>query len=630
MKKLLSLVLALAMIVSVVTVSMVSASAQAYDTTIKVGDKNYVAKIGDQFSLTVSFDFNKNLSTAQVEVPVDFSILSGEDADYIKTDIAYYSPAAANYAEIFRFDTPNKDHLVGYVMNFASDQGVSYSGGKIALRLNFKVIAAGSVDLTAKVRDVADENDLIVVSRVYAVRDQNFVVTQSANLSTANTYSQGSPRITKFENVNGGIKMAWAGENGAYQYRVFKHNGAKWVTLATTTATNYTDTAVEDGVEYKYTVRCYNSAGKATSDYVADGWVHTYYAPPTITKFENTKTGIKILWKAKDGVSAYRLFAKISGKWKTVGDTDETSYLYTNVASGTAYTFTLRALDARNQLITNYNNTGWTTTYIAEPSVASVANAYGGVKVTINAVKGAVNYRYFRKASTGGWKKVADSTATSYTDKGVASNQDYSYTVRCITKDGKSYVSSYDTVGKKIHYIAAPVINKFENTAKGINLTYGYVDGAAKYRVFIKNGTSWKKLADTELNTYFYATTSSGTKYTFTVRAMDENGKFISNYNTSGWTTTYIGVPKVSKLTNSSSGVKVTITAAKGAVKYRVFRKTGSAGWAKVGDTTTTSYTDKTAKNGTTYYYTVRAISKDGKTYTSAFDKTSKSIKCKR
>jgi fibronectin type 3 domain-containing protein len=46
-----------------------------------------------------------------------------------------------------------------------------------------------------------------------------------------------------------------------------------------------------------------------------------------------------------------------------------------------------------------------------------------------------------------------------------------------------------------------------------------------------------------------------------------------------------------------------------GASKYYVYRKTASGSWSKIATTTSTSYTDKTAKKGTTYYYTVKAVS---------------------
>ena len=116
--------------------------------------------------------------------------------------------------------------------------------------------------------------------------------------------------------------------------------------------------------------------------------------------------------------------------------------------------------------------------------------------------------------------------------------------------------------------------------------------------------------------------------YTYTVRCITSDGKkYTSAYDTLGKTVKYIAVPVLVSAANVNGGVQVKWQKVEGAEKYRVFRKTGSGNWVKVGDTTTLNYTDKTAVAGTTYSYTVRCISADGKAYTSAYDTTGKSIK---
>ncbi|MGN0526560.1 MAG: hypothetical protein ACI4IF_03920, partial [Acutalibacteraceae bacterium] len=73
---------------------------------------------------------------------------------------------------------------------------------------------------------------------------------------------------------------------------------------------------------------------------------------------------------------------------------------------------------------------------------------------------------------------------------------------------------------------------------------------------------------------------------------------------------------------------KVTVTFGKvtGAKSYAVYRKTSGGKWTKIGTTTSTSYTDKTAKKGTTYYYTVRAVNGS---YMSSFNISGLKVKAK-
>ena len=76
--------------------------------------------------------------------------------------------------------------------------------------------------------------------------------------------------------------------------------------------------------------------------------------------------------------------------------------------------------------------------------------------------------------------------------------------------------------------------------------------------------------------------------------------------------------PKLSKVENTASGVKVTWGKVSGADSYIVYRKTYNAktkawsGWTNLGKTTSTSYVDKAAKSGTYYLYTVRANNEAG------------------
>lgn len=78
---------------------------------------------------------------------------------------------------------------------------------------------------------------------------------------------------------------------------------------------------------------------------------------------------------------------------------------------------------------------------------------------------------------------------------------------------------------------------------------------------------------------------------------------------------TKLTAPTISSVTNTSTGVKLKWKKSSKATGYYVYRKTSSGSWKKIKTikkNTTVSYTDKSAKNGTTYSYKVTAYS--GKT----------------
>ncbi|MDY4977951.1 MAG: fibronectin type III domain-containing protein, partial [Ruminococcus bromii] len=75
---------------------------------------------------------------------------------------------------------------------------------------------------------------------------------------------------------------------------------------------------------------------------------------------------------------------------------------------------------------------------LATPKISKAESVYGGVKLTWNKVSGAAKYRVYYKGSKG-WTRMVDTTSTSYIDKDVSSGRNYTYTVRCISADGKSF-----------------------------------------------------------------------------------------------------------------------------------------------------------------------------------------------
>ena len=264
------------------------------------------------------------------------------------------------------------------------------------------------------------------------------------------------------------------------------------------------------------------------------------------------------------------------------------------------------------------------------PALGGATNTSSGVKVTWSAVKFAEKYRVFYKTSGGSWTKLGDTTSTSYVHKAAKSGTTYYYTVRPMNSNN-TFSGDYDTKGVSVKFIAAPKA-KLEGTNTGIKVSWPASKGAAKYRVFIKNSSGeWVKVKDTTGLSIAYTNVTAGKTYTFTVRCMDSNGKYISAFYSSGFACKFAAAPKAPTLKNSAKGVVIKWGATTGAVKYRIFYKTSKSGsWTKLADTTSTSYTHTAAKSGTTYYYTVRCISSDSTTFTSGYNTTGSYIKCKK
>lgn len=441
-----------------------------------------------------------------------------------------------------------------------------------------------------------------------------------------------APVLKSATNTYDGVVLSWESVSRATKYRVFyKESGASsWTKLGDTAGTSSLQSGLTSGKTYVFTVRCITSDGKTyTSSYDPNGISLMYVAPPKVTSVSCVNEGVKLGWSSVKGAASYRVFYKNSkGGWTKLGDTASTTFTDTKVSSGSTYTYTVRCLDSKGSYCSGYYEKGWNGTYVAPPKITSTQSVANGVKINWGAVKGAAQYRVFYKNSKGGWSKLGDTTSTTFTDTKVSSGTTYTYTVRCMNANASAYTSGYDAAGTNGTFLSVPKISRSTSDLNGVNLYWGSVKGAAKYRVFYKNGKgNWVKLGDTTSTSFTDTVVKTGATYTYTVRCVSSDGSaYTSAYDNNGFKATYSPVPAISGAESTSEGVKLSWSAVKGAAKYRVFYKNGKGNWVKLGDTASTTFTDTVVKNGGTYTYTVRCINSAATAYTSSYDATGKTF----
>ena len=290
-------------------------------------------------------------------------------------------------------------------------------------------------------------------------------------------------------------------------------------------------------------------------------------------------------------------------------------------ARGAGNTFTLTAMTASGEVSAQFR-----VEYLATPQITSVTASGKAVTVKWGAVEGAEAYRLFY-VKDGKWVKLKDTTSTSVTLNGTY-GKTYTYTVRCINKNGSKYTSAYDKTGKSITLgqLATPQITSVTANGKAVTVKWGAVEGAEGYRLFYVKDGKWVKLKDTT-STSVTLNGTYGKAYTYTVRCISANGKtYTSAYDKTGKSVTLgqLATPQITSVTADGKAVTVKWGAVEGAEAYRLFYvKDGK--WVKLKDTTSTSVT-LNGTYGKTYTYTVRCVSANGKSYTSSYDKTGVSI----
>ena len=163
---------------------------------------------------------------------------------------------------------------------------------------------------------------------------------------------------------------------------------------------------------------------------------------------------------------------------------------------------------------------------------------------------------------------------------------------------------------------AAPTVTMTYSDSGKPKLTWKAVSGATSYRVFRSEsrGSGYSLLGTTTATSYTNTGAAVGKTYYYRVKAVNSVG-------TSGYSNIVSGKAKTAApaapsvtIGNSSTGKpQLTWNAVSGAVKYEVYRSTRqNSGYSLLGTTTSTSYVNTGASTGTTYYYRVKAVNRNG------------------
>ena len=318
----------------------------------------------------------------------------------------------------------------------------------------------GKNDNNYKIPDFIIVGDINSCAQRYA-NDNGFKFEEyKVNLST--------PQITSLKNTTGGVKLQWNKVNGAYGYRLYyRPASGGWKRFKDTTATSFTDSSVVPNKTETYTIRCLDKDGNTISGFNSNGWSIKYVpVAPTISKLENTSSGIKLTWNKIAGVYGYRLYYKpVSGGWKRFKDTTATSFTDSGVVPNKTETYTIRCIDKNGNTVSGFNSKGWSQKYTpVAPTISKLENTSGGIKLTWNKIAGVYGYRLYHKTSSG-WKRFKDTTATTYTDTAVKSGRTETYTIRCIDKNGNT-VSGYNSKGWSKKYVSnGPTSIKLNKTS---------------------------------------------------------------------------------------------------------------------------------------------------------------------
>ena len=241
------------------------------------------------------------------------------------------------------------------------------------------------------------------------------------------------------------------------------------------------------------------------------------------------------------------------------------------------------------------------------------------------AVDGASQYEIYRATSQNGtYTKMYTTTGLSYTNTTAKAGTTYYYKVKAISSVQSTANSSLSAVVTITCHCARPVVkwDYWATTGKPY-IKWDAVEGASQYEIYratSQNGTYTKMYTTTGLS-YTNTTAKAGTTYYYKVKAISSvQSTANSSFSAVVTITCRCARPSVQITTTSAGNPTLTWNAVTGASQYEIYRATSQSGtYTKMYTTTKTSYTNTSAKSGTTYYYKVKAISKVRSTANSSF-----------
>lgn len=461
--------------------------------------------------------------------------------------------------------------------------------------------------------------------RVYGDYSDVFTTcTLPANISKISASARGTS-----------VTISWDKVSKATDYIVEHYVNGAWKQVGTTSSLSYKVNGITQNGVNKFRVKArrnysgvyYNGGYTYVNAEVTD-------IPSAVTGIRstsNTSTSNTITWNASKKAEGYEVYQWIgtTDSYKLIGTTTSTKFTNSKKSSGTMYGYKVRAFNnVDGQRIEGaYSSELTTCTLPANVSFSLCSTDVDSITLNWNKVSKATGYQV-EMYTNGTWKTLSTLSGTSYTASDLSQNTAYRFRVRAIRN--YNYINYYgDYTEKDITIRPANTpkgLSSSVNTSSSNTITWESVNGVSGYSVYQWIGTSdsYKELGDTAYPYYTNSGKSSGTMYTYRVKAYYVSDN-VMQYSKPAQLVTCTLPANVTVKTAKRSGSNISLAWNKvsKATGYEIYVKSGRS-WKKL---TTTSGKSYTAKNlSGTKTFRIRAYRKyNGVNYYGAY--TEKTVK---
>lgn len=461
--------------------------------------------------------------------------------------------------------------------------------------------------------------------RVYGDYSDVFTTcTLPANISKISASARGTS-----------VTISWDKVSKATDYIVEHYVNGAWKQVGTTSSLSYKVNGITQNGVNKFRVKArrnysgvyYNGGYTYVNAEVTD-------IPSAVTgvrSTSNTSTSNTITWNASKKAEGYEIYQWIgtNDSYKLIGTTTSTKFTNSKKSSGTMYRYKVRAFNTVDgqRIEGAYSSELTTCTLPANVSFSLCSTDVDSITLNWNKVSKATGYQV-EMYTNGTWKTLSTLSGTSYTASDLSQKTAYRFRVRATRN--YNYINYYgDYTEKDITIRPANTpegLSSSANTSSSNTITWESVNGVSGYSVYQWIGTtdSYKELGDTIYPYYTNSGKSSGTMYTYRVKAYYVSDN-VMQYSKPAQVVTCTLPANVTVKTAKRSGSNISLAWNKvsKATGYEIYVKSGRS-WKKL---TTTSGKSYTAKNlSGTKTFRIRAYRKyNGVNYYGAY--TEKTVK---
>lgn len=331
--------------------------------------------------------------------------------------------------------------------------------------------------------------------------------------------------VRSTSNTSTSNTITWNASKKAEGYEVYQWIGTtdSYKLIGTTTSTKFTNSKKSSGTMYRYKVRAFNNVDgqRIEGAYSSEFTTCTLPANVSFSLCSTDVDSITLNWNKVSKATGYQVEMYTNGTWKTLSTLSGTSYTVSDLSQNTAYRFRVRAI--RNYNYINYYGDYTEKDITIRPAntpkgLSSSANTSSSNTITWKSMNGVSGYSVYQWiGTTDSYRKLGDNAYPYYTNSGKSSGTMYTYRVKAyyVSDNVMQYSKPAQVVTCTLP--ANVTVTTAKRSGSNISLAWNKVSKATGYEIYVKSGSSWKKLTTTSGKSYT-AKNLSGTK-TFRIRA---------------------------------------------------------------------------------------------------------------